>query len=372
VSDRRDSPAGAAGAAGPAAAPTRPTPATADRDAGVTGIATYVPEGRMSPEQVAEATGIPAWVVRDKLGLHGRVIPTHDDQPTAMAVRAARVALERAGRTPADVDVVICITEEHKEYPVWTAGIKLAHDLGAQRAYAFDVGQKCGTSVLALKLARDQLAADPEVDVVLIAGGYRNGDLIDLHDPNVRFMYNLGAGGGAMVVERGRGHAIGPAHILTDGRFSLDVLVPVGGTMTPITPDNAGDYRLHVPDPAGMKARLEELSLANFVTVVREAVRKAGATMGEVAYLAMLHVKPSAHAYLLEALGIDAGRSIYLAEYGHLGQIDQLLSLELAARSGRLQAGDLVVLVAAGVGYVWNALCIRWAGSGTAGEGAAS
>ena len=106
MSGRGDDPAGAVGPAAP--------PATADRDAGVTGIATYVPEGRMSPEQLAETTGIPPWVVRDKLGLHGRVLPTHDDQPTAMAVRAARVALERAGRSAADVDVVICITEEHK------------------------------------------------------------------------------------------------------------------------------------------------------------------------------------------------------------------------------------------------------------------
>jgi 3-oxoacyl-[acyl-carrier-protein] synthase III len=337
--------------------------------AGITGIATYVPEGRMTPEQLSEATGIPAAVVRDKLGLRGRVVPGPDDQPTAMAVTAARAALERAGRTPEDVDVLICITEEHKEYPVWTAGIKLAHDLGAHRAYAFDVGQKCGTSVLALKLARDQLAADPEVDVVLIAGGYRNGDLIDLHDPNVRFMYNLGAGAGALVVERGRGHPIGPAHIVTDGRFSLDVLVPVGGTVAPVTAENVGDYRLQVRDPHGMKVRLEELSLANFVTVVREAVRKAGATVDDVAYLAMLHVKPSAHAHLLRTLGIEPARSIYLADYGHLGQVDQVLSLELAARRGLLRPGDLVVLVAAGVGYVWNAITLRWGGAGSAGEG---
>jgi 3-oxoacyl-[acyl-carrier-protein] synthase III len=353
----------------PAEAAVDPAAAPVGRGAGVTGIGTYVPAGRMSAEQLATITGIPAAIVRDKLGIHGRVLPTHDDQPTAMAVRAARVALERAGRSPGDVDVVICITEEYKEYPLWTAGIKLAHDLGAHRAYAFDVGQKCGTSVLALKLARDQLAADPAVDVVLIAGGYRNGDLIDLRDPDVRFMYNLGAGGGAIVVERGRGHAIGPAHILTDGRFSLDVLVPVGGTMTPVTAENAHDYRLTVPDPAGMKARLEELSLANFVTVVREAVRKAGATMDEVAYLAMLHVKPSAHRHLLRTLGIEEARSVYLADYGHLGQVDQMLSLELAARAGLLRRGDLAVLVAAGVGYVWNAITLRWAGPGSAGEG---
>jgi 3-oxoacyl-[acyl-carrier-protein] synthase-3 len=322
----------------------------------------------MPPSAIAAESGLPEWVVREKLGLAGRVLPGPDDQPTAMAVRAAARALARAGRTPAEVDVVICITEEHKEYPVWTAGIKLAFDLGAHRAYAFDIGQKCGTAVLALKLARDQLLADPEVQVVLIAGGYRNGDLIDLHDPNVRFMYNLGAGAAALVVERERGHTIGPAHILTDGSFSLDVLVPVGGTAAPLTASNVGDYRLQVTDPEGMKERLETKSLANFGAVVREAVRKAGARMEDVAYLAMLHVKPSAHSALLSELGIPPERSIYLSDYGHLGQVDQVLSLELAAQRGLLNPGDLAVLVAAGVGYVWNAITLRWAGPGSAGE----
>ncbi|CAN5620798.1 hypothetical protein BH23DEI1_BH23DEI1_14750 [soil metagenome] len=335
---------------------------------GITGLATYLPTARMTSAELAEASGLPEWVVRGKLGLHSKPLPGPDDHPTAMGVAAAHLALARAGVAATDVDVVISITEEYKEYPVWTAGIKLAHDLGATRAYAYDLGQKCGTGVLAIKQARDLLVADPDVEVVLVAGGYRNGDLVDLRDPDVRFMYGLGAGGGAAVVQRGAGHAVLASHVVTDGSFSLDVLVPVGGTVAPITVDNVERFRLQVADPAGMKARLEQHSLDNFVEVVRAAVRKADAAIDDVAFLAMLHVKPSAHAYLLERLGIPADRSLYLADFGHIGQIDQILSLELAAQAGRLRRGDLVVLVAAGVGYVWNALCLRWAGGGTAGE----
>lgn len=331
----------------------------------LTGLATWVPEGRMSAAELAEASGLPEWVVRDKLGLEGRVLPGPDDHPNAMGVRAAERALARAGVDAAEVDVVVGITEEYKEYPVWTAGIKLAHDVGATRAWAYDLGQKCGTGVLALKQAHDLILADPEVDTVLVAGGYRNGDLIDLTDPTVRFMYNLGAGGAAAVVQRrpegGRaGHEILRGHAITDGSFSLDVLVPVGGTVAPVTAENLHDYRLRVPDPDGMKRRLEAKSMANFAEVVRRAVEKSGARMEDVAHLAMLHVKRSAHDALLAELGLPPERSIYLSAYGHLGQVDQFLSLELAEAEGRLEPGDLVVLVAAGVGYVWNALCLRW------------
>ena len=138
------------------------------------------------------------------------------------------------------------------------------------------------------------------------------------------------------------------------------MIVPVGGTVAPLTPERVPDYRLQVPDPAGMKARLEDKSIDNFVEVVRRAVAKSGAEPDDVAYVAMLHVKRSAHHTLLDRLGVPEERSIYLEHFGHLGQMDQILSLRLAEERGLLAPGDLVVLVAAGVGYVWNAICLRW------------
>lgn len=330
---------------------------------GITGFGTYIPTGRITAAEIAAATDLPEWVVVDKLGITTRVLPGPDDHPAHMGVLAAQEALTDAGVAATDVDVVISITEEYKEYPVWTAGIKLAYDLGATHAYAYDVGQKCGTAVLAVKLAHDLLVADPSVNTVLIAGGYRNSDLIRFDDPNVRFMYNLGAGGGAMVVQRNAGHEILASRIITDGSFSLDVLVPVGGSKQPLTPENLHDYRLQVMDPQGMKERLEQKSLDNFVRVVQEAVERSNASLEDVAYLAMLHVKPSAHKYLLGQLGLDESQSVYLRDYGHLGQVDQILSLQLAAQRGLLKNGDLAVMVAAGVGYVWNAAAIRWRGN---------
>src|SRR5690606_15472520 len=259
--------------------------------AGVTGIGSYLPTGRVGAAELARLTGLPAWVVEQKLGLVERVVAGRDDHPTAMGVWAAERALDDAGIDPEDVDVVISITEEYKEYPVWTAGIKLAYDVGARNAYAYDIGQKCGTTVLALKQAKDLLTADDSVDTVLIAGGYRNSDLIDLEDPEVRFMYNLGAGGGALVVQRGSAdggsgtkvHELLGSSFITDGSFSLDVLVPVGGTKAPLTAANVRDYRIQVPDPAGMKERLEGASLDNFITVVERAVERSGASIAEIA-----------------------------------------------------------------------------------------
>jgi len=326
----------------------------------IAGLGIYLPSRYHTAADIAAASGVPVEIVRGKMGIERKTVPGPDDHTNAMGVRAARDALTDAGLDAEALDVVISITEEHKEFPVWTAGIKTAYDLGATRAYAFDLGQKCGTAVLGLKLAADMIKADG-VQNLLIAGGYRNGDLVSYRDPNVRFLYNLAAGGGAAVVKHdGPGFEILGSSFRTDGSFSEDVIVPVGGTREPITARNSGEFRLQVPKPAGLKDRLEQKSLDNFVTVVEEACERSGLAPRDAAYAAVLHMKRSAHETVLGRLNIPLERSIYLQNYGHIGQVDPLLSLKLARDQGRLKDGDVCVLMAAGVGYVWNAMCLRY------------
>ena len=326
----------------------------------IAGLGIYLPQQHHSAADIAAASGLPESVIRNKMGLTRKTVPGPDDHTNAMGIHAARAALLDAQVDASALDVVMSITEEHKEFPVWTSGIKTAHELGATHAYAFDIGQKCGTAVLGLKLASDMIKADG-VNTLLIAGGYRNGDLVRYSDPNVRFLYNLAAGGGAAVIQRdGPGFEILGSSFRTDGSFSEDVIVPVGGTREPLNGHNRDGYRLQVPDPAGMKARLEEKSLNNFVAVAQEACARSGLKPAEVAYAAVLHMKKSAHTTVLGRLGIPESRSIYLSNYGHIGQIDPLLSLKLARDENRLKDGDVALLLAAGIGYVWNAMCVRY------------
>ena len=121
-----------------------------------------------------------------------------------------------------------------------------------------------------------------------------------------------------------------------------------------------GLFKLDVLDPEGMKKRLEQKSMDNFLKCIREALRKSGYSQEDVDYVAMLHMKRSAHHYVLDQLGVSPEKSIYLEDYGHIGQMDQIISLKLAEEQGRLKSGDIVVLVSAGIGYAWGANVIRW------------
>lgn len=330
---------------------------------GIVSIGTYLPEERMTGKQIAELSGIPQEIVESKMGIKQKPIPGEHDHTAHMGTLAAKRAIAKAGIDPKEIDVVIYFGEEHKEYLLWTAGIKIQEEIGATNAYAFDIQQRCGTAVMAIKLAKDMMIADDHIHTVLLVGGYRNVDFIDYTNPRTRFMYNLAAGGGAILLKKGvEQNLVLESRIITDGSFSEDVAVPVGGTRSPLTPELLQERRfyLDVMDPEGMKERLEKKSMDNFIKVIRESVERSGYQVTDIDYLAILHMKRSAHDYVLNELGLSQEQSIYLEDYGHIGQIDQILSLELALEEGKVKAGDLIVFVSAGIGYAWDAVTIRW------------
>lgn len=330
---------------------------------GVVSAGAYVPARKQSAAELAALCGIPEAVLIEKFGIRQKPVPGPDDHTNAMALHAARDALARGGVDPLDIDLVLCTTEEWKEYPLWTAGIALAHELGATRAWAIDVQQRCGTTMAAMELARAMLLASPGIDTVLIAGGYRNCDFVDPTNPRARFLLNLSAGGGALILRRGHAHnALLGTAVITDGSFSRDVIVPAGGTIDPRFegPIGRGARALDVPDPEGMKQRLDRLSMANFVEVVDRALARSGHARSDIGFLNILHMKRSAHDYVLGQLGVAPERSFYLEDFGHLGQQDQPLTIVEAQRRGLLRAGDLMVMVAAGIGYAWSAAVVRW------------
>lgn len=315
----------------------------------------------MTCSEIAAASGLPEWVVRDKLGINQKPVPGPDDHPARMGGWAAEQALAEAQVKASAIDVVISITDEHKDYPVWTSAPLIAQMVQAHRAWCFDLNQKCATFVTALAVAEGLFASRLEVQTILIAGGYRNGDLIDFRDEAVRFMYDLAAGGGAAVLSRkGPGLKLLSSQLKTDSMLANAVRVPVGGTVAPLNHTNTDQYKLRVAEPELMKSRLQEVSIPGFMEVIHGALRQAGYTAADLDYLALLHMKPSAHKAVLDGLGLLEERSIYLSDYGHLGQIDPILSIRLAKQTGQIGPGSLLALAAAGVGYHWGAAVLRW------------
>lgn len=170
-------------------------------DVGIVGVGTYLPEKTMKAAEIAGLTN-GVWsedAVINKLGIKQRYLPGPDDGTQEMGAKAALKCLENTGVDPKEIDVILCIGEEWKEYPLTTSACYIQDRIGATNAWGIDVQNRCCTCVSAMKIAADMLRADDEINTIMICGGYRNGDFVDFTDKNMSMMYNLSAGGGAII-----------------------------------------------------------------------------------------------------------------------------------------------------------------------------
>jgi 3-oxoacyl-[acyl-carrier-protein] synthase-3 len=337
---------------------------------GIVSTGTWFPDSYLTAADIAEQSGLPEWVVREKLGIERKYVADPRVHPNQMAVNAARKAIDRAGIDPQDIDVVLCTTEEWREYLLWTTAIDLAWEIGAREAWGVDVHTRCATTIAALKMAKSLMADDPAIDTILVGGGYAISHFIDLSDVDTSFLFNIGAGAGAMILKRDwpENRVLG-THLIADGSMNRHVIVPASGTVRHPTDAAVADggFKFRLVEPEAMKARLGAVSIDNWLTCVDVALEKSGArrdgsryTRRDIDFLNMSLVKPSAYREMLDQLGLTEDRGVYLSQVGHIGEQDTIINIEAGLEQGRLKPGDTMAILAAGIGYVWGGAIVQW------------
>ena len=151
--------------------------------------------------------------------------------------------------------------------------------------------------------------------------------------------------------------------------MSKHVIVPASGTVQ--HPTDAvvaqGDFKFRLVEPEAMKARLGEVSIANWLECVDRALVNSGEkadgtpyTRKDIDFFNMSLVKPSAHREMLEHLGLREDQSVYMSSTGHIGEQDAIINIEAGVEQGRLKPGDTMAIIAAGIGYVWGGAIVEW------------
>jgi len=325
---------------------------------GIVSYGLYLPAETETAEQIAARSGLSIEAVRG-LGIEGKCRPEAEDQPVTMAVKAARQALERAeGINPEDVDLILWTGEEYKDYIAQTASIRLQEEVGCPKAWAFDLVGQGITTVLGLRIARDMMISDANINTVLLAGGTRNVDLVDYTNPDTHFMLPFSASGGAVLLRRNYDrNRLGEIVLTVDPEMADEIYVPGGGTEIPFREDNLNSKIMffQTPHPEKVAAYLNQ----RFPQALAEAAQKV---LPDAApdFLALRHLAPAQRTLVLNRLGIRPDHSPALDQWGCHGTNDVLCSLDFGIKGGTLKDGSRVVLLAAGIGFTYAAAVIYW------------
>ncbi|MBW3589442.1 MAG: 3-oxoacyl-ACP synthase [Actinobacteria bacterium] len=325
---------------------------------GLVDLDIHIPERFMSAAEISSVSGIPEQVLKEKFGILGKHVSESDEHVSDMCISAGRKLFER--QDASEIDAVVYFGSHWKDYLVWQAAPKIQHALGIE-GFSLELINVSAGAPVALRVVGDMMRADERLKKVLLVGASKESQLLDYSNADSRFMFNFGDGAVAVLLERDhQENLLLGTSTLTDGSFSDHVRVTAGGSAHPASQETLTQrmHYLQLSEGPEMKRRLDPITIKNFIKVAREALELSGEEKAN--FLLPIHVKRSLHEALLVELGLSGDQAIYLENFGHMSAVDPLFSLKLAIDEGRIQSGDVILLLAAGTGYTWAASCLRW------------
>jgi 3-oxoacyl-[acyl-carrier-protein] synthase III len=317
----------------------------------ITGTGSYLPPRRLSNDEMAKmlaARGIEtsdAWIV-ERTGIRARHFADDGVNSSDLALHAARHALEAAGRSASDLDLIIVATSTPDMVFPSTAAI-LQAKLGVHGCAAFDLQAVCSGFVYALAVA-DSMIRVGAARYVLVVGAEVFSRILDFNDRTTCVLF--GDGAGAVVLEASATPGILASELHADGRH-------VGLLCTPGTVSGGrviGEPLLRMDGPAVFK-----LAVGVLESAARAVLEKAGRREEDIDWLIPHQANIRIMNGTARKLKVGPERLVVTVdEHGNTSAASVPLALDVAVKSGRVRRGDTVLLEGVGGGFTWGAVLL--------------
>ena len=323
--------------------------------AGIAGLGSHVPKRVMTNEDWAGLVETSDEWITTKTGIKERRIADEGTCTSDLAVVACQRALDDAGVSPDEVDMLILATSSPDVPLSSTAGIT-QHKLGCGSAAAFDINAVCAGWVHALDVG-SRFVGTAGYDNVLVVGAEVYSRILNWEDRSTCVLFGDGAGA-ALLQDVGHGRGLLGSWMLSDGGGSGVIEIPAGGVRTPIPSDGFedGDQYFQMDGRA-----VWDFAIEAFPQAVRGVLERVGKDLSEVDLI----IPHQANLRIVEAgmenLGLPMEKTFTnLQKYGNTAGASVPIALREAVDEGLVRSGDLVVTAAFGGGLAWGANAIVW------------
>ena len=317
----------------------------------VTGVGGYLPDSIVTNQDLTARVDTSDEWIRERTGIRERREAAPDQAVSDLATEAARRALAAAGRTPADVDmIIVATTTPDLTFPAVATIVQ--RKLGCPIGVAFDVQAVCSGFVYALSVA-DGFTARGRSKCALVIGAETMTRLMDWTDRGTCVLF--GDGAGAVVVEPGEG--VGDSSdrgllgfaLMADGT-KQDLLYVDGGVSTN---RQTGYLRMQ-------GNQVFRHAVVNISDAVLAAAKDAGVSVPDVDWFIPHQANQRILLGVAKRLGIDEAKVIStVAEHANTSAASIPLALDQGLRDGRIKPGQLLLMEAMGGGLTWGACVVR-------------
>jgi 3-oxoacyl-[acyl-carrier-protein] synthase-3 len=315
----------------------------------VAGVGAYLPERIVTNAEMAKLVDTSDdWIV-ERTGISQRHIAAEGQYTSDLAIAAGQRAIDDAGLSASDIDMVIVATATPDETFPATA-VKVQSRLGITQGAAFDIQAVCSGFVYGFSVG-DNLIRGGMAKNLLLIGAETFSRILDWEDRTTCVLFGDGAGAVVLRGESGSGdRGIIGSKLRSDGS-KHDLLYVDGG---PSTTQTTGKLRMRGKD-------VFKHAVNNLAEIVHEVLEETNLSPSQIDWI----VPHQANRRILDAtarkLGVDPEKVVMtVQDHGNTSAASVPLALDRAVHDGRIKRGDLVLIEAMGGGFTWGASLVRW------------
>jgi 3-oxoacyl-[acyl-carrier-protein] synthase-3 len=294
------------------------------------------------------------WIT-SRTGIKERRLAAKDEFTSDLAAHAALSAMRKAGVTAEQIDLIIVATIT-PDMPFPSTACLVQRKIGAHRAAGFDLEAACSGFIYGLEIGQ-QFIMSRTYDTVLVIGAEKLSSIVDWKDRNTCVLFGDGAGA-AVLQNRPNTHGLLTAVMGADGRKSDLLFMAGGGSRCPATAESvaAGRHYLRMEGKETFKSAVQAMQ-----TAAVEALRRCELDISRIKCI----IPHQANRRIVDAVGERLGAKpeqlfTNLHKYGNTSAASVAIALDEVVESGRVQRGDLILLVVFGAGLTWGAAVIEW------------
>src|SRR2546426_6541169 len=325
------------------------------RTCSIVSVGSYVPEKVLTNADLEKMVDTSDEWITSRTGIKARRVAAQGEFTSDMAAQAALRAMQNGGITPDQIDLIIVATITPDMLFPATACL-VQHKIGARRAAAFDVEAACSGFIYALEIGQ-QFITSRTYNTVLVIGAEKLSAIVDWTDRNTCVLFGDGSGA-AILQSRPKAHGLLTACMGADGGKADLLSMPGGGCRCPATADSVS-ARLHFLRMEGKETFKNAVNA--MYTAAQESLRRCELCISRIKCV----IPHQANQRIIEAVGerLEAKPEqvfVNLDKYGNTSAASVAIALDEAVESGRVQRGDLILLMVFGAGLTWGAAVIEW------------
>ena len=325
------------------------------RTCSITGVGSYVPAKILTNadlEKMVETSD--EWIIT-RTGIKQRRLAAKDEFTSDLAAHAAQRAMKKAGVTADQIDLIIVATIT-PDMPFPATACIVQQKIGARRAAAFDLEAACSGFIYGLEIGQ-QFIMSRTYDTVLVIGAEKLSSIVDWTDRNTCVLFGDGAGA-AVLQSRPNSHGLLTAVMGADGSKGSLLHMPGGGSRCPASVDSVAAklHYLRMDGRETFKSAVQAMCHA-----AQEALRRCELDISKIKCV----IPHQANRRIIDAVGKRLGAIpeqlfINLDRYGNTSAASVAIALDEAVSSGKIQRGDLILMMVFGAGLTWGAAVIEW------------